>query len=410
MARHILSYHRRRSREFLCGSRCNWGSVALQRRCTYISEERRQGQGQLLCSRVRRPSLVHVCSLVPSYMCIRNFYSDLILRLVPDSTRETWEENPLRRRASAQRTLARKRGVYLTHSEARSASGCPRVGQATRAAATQMIRHSCSETAAEGLALLKRGSSALKHGRAGKPHTTIFTLSADETLISWEPKRASKLVPRRSVAGSAATRVIAIADIVELLVGRESTVFKRRANDSAAHLSLSLRLLGSLPAPPSVDGEDTDGEPSVRETLDVSFDGEVAFGLWVAALRYLLARQQAHASKQHKTEALVGDLFASRPAAATAATAATASATSPPPPHSPPPPPPLSTGTPHRGPPPAVAAALSPSPEESWELEPAAVAKYVRLFEEHSDAAGGVSALQRSHERGLNPADCASLT
>ena len=51
--------------------------------------------------------------------------------------------------------------------------------------------------------LLKRGSAALKHGRAGKPHVTVFTLSADEAMLSWEPKRASKLVPRRSTSGSA---------------------------------------------------------------------------------------------------------------------------------------------------------------------------------------------------------------
>ena len=43
------------------------------------------------------------------------------------------------------------------------------------AAMSIKIAHSMSESAREGLDLLKRGAPALKHGRAGKPHATIFT-------------------------------------------------------------------------------------------------------------------------------------------------------------------------------------------------------------------------------------------
>ena len=51
-----------------------------------------------------------------------------------------------------------------------------------------------SQTAREGLALLKGGALALKHGRAGKPHVTVFTLSADEETLSWKPAHRSSNV------------------------------------------------------------------------------------------------------------------------------------------------------------------------------------------------------------------------
>jgi hypothetical protein len=92
-----------------------------------------------------------------------------------------------------------------------------------------MIRHSVSETAREGLDLLKRGAPALKHGRAGKPHHTIFTLWADESTLSWTAVNKSLLkgAAKRLSGAARAERVLRVADVVDLLVGRESTVVRR---------------------------------------------------------------------------------------------------------------------------------------------------------------------------------------
>ena len=151
-----------------------------------------------------------------------------------------------------------------------------------------MIVHSLSESAKEGLKLLKGGAVAIKHGRSGKPHPTTFTLSADESSISWAaPRSLGKMAARRLSGSSGPRREICVADVVELLVGRESNVFSRRANDVGnEHLSLSLVLRGALPAPPSADDA---AEPvsTGRETLDVSFSCEEHFGLWVAAMTSL---------------------------------------------------------------------------------------------------------------------------
>ena len=177
------------------------------------------------------------------------------------------------------------------------------------------IAHSMSESAREGLDLLKRGAPALKHGRAGKPHATIFTLSKDESTLTWLGNQRSSIVG--SFAGKKdKKRELNLSDVVELLVGRESAVFKRRKDkdkDDNEHLSLSLVTKGALPAPPSADGEDEPDPTGGRETLDVSFDSDENFGLWLAALKYLLTRnQQADLSKK-KTNDLASDLFGTRP-------------------------------------------------------------------------------------------------
>ena len=148
-----------------------------------------------------------------------------------------------------------------------------------------MIVYNLSETAREGLALLKYGAVALKHGRSGKPHRTQFTLSPDEAILSWTPVKISfaKSVGRRMSATAEPKRVIAMDNVVELLIGRESAVFQRRANDTGQeHLSLTLKLVASLPAPPSPDdgggGEASPTSARDRETLDLSFDSEEHFG------------------------------------------------------------------------------------------------------------------------------------
>ena len=94
-----------------------------------------------------------------------------------------------------------------------------------------------SATAAEGVALLKRGSKVTKYGRRGQPHPTTFTLSAAEDRLMWEGKKG--------LLSKKAQRSLELVDVLELQVGQESAVFRRHAHSagSAAHLSLSLLLL-----------------------------------------------------------------------------------------------------------------------------------------------------------------------
>ena len=149
-----------------------------------------------------------------------------------------------------------------------------------------------SETAKEGLALLKRGSIVKKYGRQGKPHATLFRLSDDETLLGWEGRGLNKLK----------RRAVRICDLVELLVGHESVVFLEARAPGAEHMSMSLRLLKAQ----RPDDDD-------RDTLDLSCDDEETFGLWVAALRALLAEQQAsRAAAVHQPAATLRGAHATR--------------------------------------------------------------------------------------------------
>ena len=127
-------------------------------------------------------------------------------------------------------------------------------------------------TAKEGVALLKRGSTVKKYGRQGKPHATLFRLSDDESMLGWEGRGLNKLK----------RRAVRICDLVELHVGHESTVFLEARAPGAEHMSMSLRLLKAQSRP----------DDDARDTLDLSCDDEETFGLWVAALRALLAEQR----------------------------------------------------------------------------------------------------------------------
>ena len=49
------------------------------------------------------------------------------------------------------------------------------------------IQHSMSETAREGLNLLKSGATALKHGRKGKPHQRHVRVAQS---LRWDPVAA----------------------------------------------------------------------------------------------------------------------------------------------------------------------------------------------------------------------------
>ena len=147
-----------------------------------------------------------------------------------------------------------------------------------------------SAAAGEGIAMLKAGAPAQKSGRSGKPHATTFRLSDDEQKLSWDGAGLGKLNVLKG------ERYVRVSSVLELLVGLESAVFERSGSAAAAsnmHLSLSLVLSQALPARPSsmsdVRTEVVGSAPSERETLDITCDDEESFGLWVAALRALMA-------------------------------------------------------------------------------------------------------------------------
>jgi len=153
--------------------------------------------------------------------------------------------------------------------------------------------------ATDGLAMLLRGVPVTKYGRDGGAHSTQLRLSADRAHLTWSSNKLGGAIAGR--LGARATRRIMVGEVQEMLIGRESDVFRRHANSRSstaevvdpnlctdAHLSVSLRLRPSTAAP---DG----GVASARETLDVSFKEEVEFGCFVALMRALLA---AHAASR----------------------------------------------------------------------------------------------------------------
>jgi hypothetical protein len=156
------------------------------------------------------------------------------------------------------------------------------------------------EGANEGVRHLQAGSVAIKYGRSGAPKPTTFTLSADERTLSWQRQGVKDAL--KSTEG----RSLALWRVQRMAIGRDSLVFEKFAQKTGfkagqlrgqEHLSISLAL-SSEAATRSSHGEtekhDTSrarrssGSSSGRDTLDVSFEDEEAFGLWVAALRALL--------------------------------------------------------------------------------------------------------------------------
>ena len=191
-----------------------------------------------------------------------------------------------------------------------------------------------SATAAEGIELLKRGCVATKYSKRGKARPTKFKLSEDESTLTWEGRTAGRTLTFDVAAFLGQRRAVLLADALDLSVGLQSDVFKRHMNlatfskpppprsadpaaaaapaaadapaaavaplsttpaTPASHLFLSIVLMGALPPRPDEiddaadDAADLIGE---RATLDVSLDDEETFGLWVAALRELLAEGQ----------------------------------------------------------------------------------------------------------------------
>ena len=162
-----------------------------------------------------------------------------------------------------------------------------------------------SAAAEEGIALLKRGSKVHKHNRSGKSALTVFTLSADERTISWEGHGiGTKLLNNKK-------RSVDLHEVLEVLVGHESALFQQTAEDrlSEAHLSISLILLPSLPDVPSpaptrssmVMGANALGAAE-RASLDLGFEDDETFGLWLAALRAARARPAASATYSHTSQ------------------------------------------------------------------------------------------------------------
>ena len=198
------------------------------------------------------------------------------------------------------------------------------------------------QTASEGIALLKKGSVATKFSKHGRARPTKFTLSEDESSLRWAGRVPGQVVSLQTLRAGVKTivgqpRHVLIADVLDLSIGMQSDVFKRHlhlsapalrsggqsdgAGDTAPHptsstrnytdgagasgaavplspnLFLSLVLMGALPPrPDEVDdmaGDDLEsGSLTERATLDLSFDDDEIFGLWVAALRELLAEGQ----------------------------------------------------------------------------------------------------------------------
>ena len=76
---------------------------------------------------------------------------------------------------------------------------------------------------------LQAGSVLLKCGRTGKPHFSLFQLSADSTFIQWTSKTKDPSKSR-----------IAINSIREMCLGQLTPVFARSGMESYSHLSFSL--------------------------------------------------------------------------------------------------------------------------------------------------------------------------
>ena len=149
-----------------------------------------------------------------------------------------------------------------------------------------------SAAASEGIELLKAGSYAIKHTRKGKAEGHTFWLSADERELHWDTQNVLK---RMDVLRK---RTLLLADVLEVLVGQDSAAFQKSASLDA-ELSLSLVLVPSLSEKSKpAGGKPAGGAAAValgydeqRDSLDLTFDDDETFGLWLAALRALLREQ-----------------------------------------------------------------------------------------------------------------------
>ena len=189
-----------------------------------------------------------------------------------------------------------------------------------------------SAAAEEGVAWLKTGVTVLKHkAGGGAPKQTVVRLSPDETCLAWTRSGLAKF--RRSTE----ERKVRIDDILEVLVGRDSEVFKRqqasggktsKVDAGQVHLSFSLLLMPALPPPP--DGSAASARSaaaSERETLDLSCAGEEEFGLWLAAMRSLIGHSSGSSTSPTAPSTAPSDTLSTYPSAAPAPLAASVDST-----------------------------------------------------------------------------------
>ena len=146
-------------------------------------------------------------------------------------------------------------------------------------------------SAAQGINMLKRGTTALKFGRQGRPHPAIFRLSDDEAVLSWEDGRSGITGSLSNLAGSALgkKRSVRIAECAMLLVGAESEVFRRSYEGDSSDSSLCFSLLIDDGSSRSHEADSSGHAALNKDTLDVRCTDDVSFAHWVAALNVLLA-------------------------------------------------------------------------------------------------------------------------
>jgi hypothetical protein len=139
--------------------------------------------------------------------------------------------------------------------------------------------------------MLKRGTTALKFGRQGRPHPAIFRLSDDEAVLSWEDGRSGITGSLSNLAGSALgkKRSVRIDECAMLLVGAESEVFRRSYKGDSSDSSLCFSLLIDDGSSRSHEADSSGHAALNKDTLDVRCTDDVSFAHWVAALNVLLA-------------------------------------------------------------------------------------------------------------------------
>ena len=140
-----------------------------------------------------------------------------------------------------------------------------------------------SAAAQEGIALLKQGCKVQKYSQNHTKVTlTTFNLSSDERTLSWDREGVGGMLS--SLSGK--RRSIALADVLEVVVGHEGALFlhdqEQPSQSLQTNLALSLILLPSLPETP--DGGKPEAKAEERAALDLAFTDDEQFGLWLAPL------------------------------------------------------------------------------------------------------------------------------
>ena len=133
-----------------------------------------------------------------------------------------------------------------------------------------------SAAVAEGVESLKTGAQLLRWHANGKPVPTFVRLLNDEATLHLQPKGKG----RRKAAAETAK----LAAVIDLFCGEDTDIGAENG------LSLSLWLL-----PTDIH--------EMGQKVDVIFDDAEVFGLWVVALRALLAEIRPQAPEEPSVEA-----------------------------------------------------------------------------------------------------------